>query len=225
MTERMPDPRGVRVGLVVPVEGVAPLVLEPPEIPLAPMARTTGEGILGGIAPVPPAAGSPLEAADAAPPVLVEGRALVVRLTMHGPERGTLRTEDPERATRVLLLPPATGPGLALGVVRREVVVDGWRVEVDVESAGRAALRERASRGREQATHGGPVEVRAIIPGVVVAVSVVAGDAVVAGQQLLVVEAMKMQNELRAPRDGTVERVAVGPGVTIEVGDPLLVIS
>jgi len=48
---------------------------------------------------------------------------------------------------------------------------------------------------------------------------------VTAGQQLLVVEAMKMQNELRAPRDGTIERVAVGAGATIEVGDLLLVIS
>ena len=46
-----------------------------------------------------------------------------------------------------------------------------------------------------------------------------------AGQQLLVVEAMKMQNELRAPRDGTIEQVAVGAGATIEVGDLLLVIA
>jgi biotin carboxyl carrier protein len=48
---------------------------------------------------------------------------------------------------------------------------------------------------------------------------------VVAGQQLLAVEAMKMQNELRAPRDGTIDRVAVAPGRTIEVGDLLLVIE
>jgi biotin carboxyl carrier protein len=54
---------------------------------------------------------------------------------------------------------------------------------------------------------------------------VAVGDVVVAGQQLLVVDAMKMQNELRAPRDGTVERVGVAPGVTIEVGDVLVVIS
>jgi biotin carboxyl carrier protein len=54
---------------------------------------------------------------------------------------------------------------------------------------------------------------------------VAAGDEVVAGQQLLVVEAMKMQNELRAPRDGNIERVAVGVGQTIEVGDLLLVIT
>ena len=56
-------------------------------------------------------------------------------------------------------------------------------------------------------------------------VSVAAGEAVTAGQQLLVVEAMKMQNELRAPRDGTVERVAVATGTTIEVGDLLLVLA
>jgi biotin carboxyl carrier protein len=108
---------------------------------------------------------------------------------------------------------------------RREVVVDGWRFEVTVEPAARAALRERASRSREGAGHSGPAEVRAIIPGVVVSVAVAAGDTVVAGQQLLAVEAMKMQNELRAPRGGTIERVAVGVGRTIEVGDLLVVIA
>ena len=46
------------------------------------------------------------------------------------------------------------------------------------------------------------------------------GDPVEAGQPLLVVEAMKMQNELRSPRDGIVARVAVGAGQTIEVGRP-----
>ena len=55
--------------------------------------------------------------------------------------------------------------------------------------------------------------------------SVAAGDEVVAGQQLLVVEAMKMQNELRAPRDGTVRRVAVAAGETSEIGDLLLVLE
>jgi pyruvate carboxylase len=60
---------------------------------------------------------------------------------------------------------------------------------------------------------------------VVVSVAVAPGDAVGAGQQLLVVEAMKMQNELRAPRAGTVERVAVGERSTIEVGDLLVVIE
>jgi biotin carboxyl carrier protein len=106
-----------------------------------------------------------------------------------------------------------------------EVLVDGWRLDVAVESERRAALREKARRGAGAAAHGGPTEVRAIIPGRVVAVSVAPGDEVVAGQQLLVVEAMKMQNELRAPRAGTVASIATGTGRTIEVGDLLLVLS
>ncbi|HLQ47406.1 MAG TPA: biotin/lipoyl-containing protein, partial [Candidatus Dormibacteraeota bacterium] len=72
---------------------------------------------------------------------------------------------------------------------------------------------------------GGPLEIHAMIPGRVVAVAVAPGDVVAAGQTLLVVEAMKMQNELRTPRDGTVERVAVGVGETIDLGDLLVVLG
>jgi biotin carboxyl carrier protein len=106
-----------------------------------------------------------------------------------------------------------------------EVVVDGWRFEVEVEPESRAALRERARRDRGDAGHSGPAEVHAIIPGVVVSIAVAAGDQIEAGQQLLVVEAMKMQNELRAPRAGRIERVTVGERSTIEVGDLLVVIE
>ena len=116
-----------------------------------------------------------------------------------------------------------TGPGPG-GAVRVEVVVDGWRFEVDVEDAERAELRERATRGRSDAAAGVPRELRAIIPGRIVSVAVAPGDAVIEGQALLVVEAMKMQNEIRAPRDGTVERIAVGPGATVDLGDVLLVL-
>ena len=103
--------------------------------------------------------------------------------------------------------------------------MDGWRFEVEVEPEQRAALRERATRVGGDAAHSGPTEVRAIIPGVVVSVAVAPGDAVEAGQQLLVVEAMKMQNELRAPRAGTVRHVSVGDRSKIEVGDVLVVIE
>jgi biotin carboxyl carrier protein len=64
-----------------------------------------------------------------------------------------------------------------------------------------------------------------MIPGRVAAVAVAPGDVVAAGQTLLVVEAMKMQNELRTPRSGTVERVAVGVGETIDLGDLLVVLE
>ena len=111
------------------------------------------------------------------------------------------------------------------GIPVIEVVVDGWRFELEVEPAARAKLRERASRDRGTAAGAGPLEIRAIIPGRVVSVVVASGEAVTAGQPLLVLEAMKMQNELRAPRDGTVGRVAATPGTTVELGDTLLVLE
>jgi biotin carboxyl carrier protein len=106
-----------------------------------------------------------------------------------------------------------------------EVVVDGWRFELEVEDAARADLRARATRARVHGIGNGPLEVRAMIPGRVAAVSVAAGDAVITGQTLVVVEAMKMQNELRAPRDGVVQSVSVGAGETIDLGDLLVVLA
>ena len=112
------------------------------------------------------------------------------------------------------------------GVRRVEVVVDGWRFLFAVEDAEQAALRDRAERDRAGIQAGGaPVEIRAIIPGRVVAVMVGPDDAVEAGQPLLVVEAMKMQNELRAPRAGTVQRVVAAVGSTIEIGELLVVLA
>jgi len=222
--DRLPDPRGVRVTLAASAgeTGLGPLVVEPPRVPVAPRARVAGKGPLGGAAPVPDGV-----APTSAPPgVVLDGQASDARLVMLDREHGRLiRGADGGAPERVLLLPPAVPDGAAPGVSRREVVVGGWRVEVEIEAAARAALRERARRGRAEAAHSGPTEVRAIIPGVVVSVSVAPGDEVVAGQQLLAVEAMKMQNELRAPRDGTIQKVAVAPGRTIEVGDLLLVIE
>jgi biotin carboxyl carrier protein len=71
----------------------------------------------------------------------------------------------------------------------------------------------------------GPLEVRAAIPGRVVSVSVTEGDEIEAGGTLLVLEAMKMQNELRAARAGRIQRVAAAAGQTIELGDLLAVIE
>jgi len=220
---------------------MAPIVIEPPAIPLAPARRIAGTGVLGGVAV--PAVGSIPGPNAAGGVVLIDGDPVHVRLDRLGPIHAVLVDGLGEAIRTPVLLMPVEGPSGSTGssgmggaagagqararsgVVRREVVVDGWRVEVELESERRASLRERARRGREETAHGGPTEVHAIIPGVVVAVSVVPGDAVVAGQQLLVVEAMKMQNELHAPRDGVISRVAVGPGRTIEVGDLLLVLD
>jgi biotin carboxyl carrier protein len=233
---RIVDPRAVRVALgkAAAHAETTPIVIEPAAMPLAPAPRIAGTGVLGGVAV--PATGFRPNAVGADGVVLIDGEPVQVRLERIGPVHGIL-VEGPGEATRsaVILLPVDGPPGAGgsvgagaprpAGIERREVVVDGWRVEVEIESERRASLRERARRGREETAHGGPTEVHAIIPGVVVSVSVVPGDGVVAGQQLLVVEAMKMQNELRAPRDGVISRVAVGAGRTIEVGDLLLVLE
>ena len=112
-----------------------------------------------------------------------------------------------------------------LGRRRFEVVVGGWRFELVVEDAERARLRERARRvgARHQAS--AATSVRAQIPGRVVAVAAKPGDSVVIGQRLLSIEAMKMENEIRAPRAGTIERVAVEAGDRVELGDELVVIA
>ena len=63
------------------------------------------------------------------------------------------------------------------------------------------------------------------MPGKVVRLLAKAGDAVEAGQGLLVVEAMKMQNEIRSPKSGTVERVLVTEGQTVNAGEVLCVVA
>ena len=62
------------------------------------------------------------------------------------------------------------------------------------------------------------------MPGKVVRVMVRAGEAVEAGQGLLVVEAMKMQNEIKSPKAGKIERIAAQEGQTVNAGEVLAVI-
>jgi biotin carboxyl carrier protein len=224
---RPPGPRAgaIRVSLApsTPVDGVEPITVEPAHNPPVMLEASSGAGPLGGFAIEPSLAQARTTKPE--PQLLVDGQPTRISLRRLDAEHARLVAPDGEPPRSLLLLPPEPSSSSVVGGVRREVVVDGWRFEVEIESAARAALRERARRGRAEAGHSGPTEVHAIIPGVVVGASVAAGDEVVAGQQLLVVEAMKMQNELRAPRDGTIDRVAVGVGQTIEVGDLLLVIT
>jgi len=63
------------------------------------------------------------------------------------------------------------------------------------------------------------------MPGKIVRVLVAAGQNVEVGQGLVVVEAMKMQNEIRATKSGQAERLLVREGQTVSAGDPLLVIT
>jgi len=67
--------------------------------------------------------------------------------------------------------------------------------------------------------------ISAPMPGTVLRVEVAVGAAVTKGQTLLVLEAMKMENELMAPQDGTVTELNVSPGVSVNAGDTLVVLS
>ena len=194
---------------------------------VAASARLDGDPAIT-VSPPPDAATRLPQDSDPGPALpLIDGVATAVRLERFGDVRARLVESSAgipaeEIRTDLQLGPVRIDPGH--GTRLREVVVDGWRIEVELEFERRAVLRERARRGAGVASRGGPVEVRAIIPGRVVVVSVVVGDSVDAGQQILVVEAMKMQNELRAPREGSVQRVGVAVGDTIEVGALLVII-
>ena len=67
--------------------------------------------------------------------------------------------------------------------------------------------------------------VNAPMPGNILKVNVKAGEAVKAGTVLVVLEAMKMENEIMAPKDGTVTQVLVSKGSTVDTGAPLVVIG
>ena len=87
-------------------------------------------------------------------------------------------------------------------------------------------LDPRELRGRRSAAREfGPQAIAAPMPGRVVRVLVEPGQEVAAGEGLIVVEAMKMQNEMKAPRAGRVAAVKTEAGATVSAGDILLVIE
>jgi biotin carboxyl carrier protein len=106
---------------------------------------------------------------------------------------------------------------------RVESSATGLRVHVDGREylfAIRDARQWRRYRGAAAEAEGRQ-KVVAPMPGKVIRLLVKAGDPVESGQGLLVVEAMKMQNEVRSPKSGTVEELTVLPGQTVNAGDTL----
>jgi biotin carboxyl carrier protein len=83
----------------------------------------------------------------------------------------------------------------------------------------------RFGRGTGAAQAAGTQHVLAPMPGKVVKILVTAGDEVKARQGLVVIEAMKMENELRSPKDGRVSDVLVTEGASVEAGRPLVIVE
>jgi acetyl-CoA/propionyl-CoA/long-chain acyl-CoA carboxylase, biotin carboxylase, biotin carboxyl carrier protein len=139
--------------------------------------------------------------------------------------------ESEELAQRAAELAPAAGAVHAAGGkdARTSVVeLDGRRVEVRL-LVPEPPFRELARRRRERTTvgHAGAGRDAVVSPmqGTVLAVEVAEGDEVTAGQVICVVEAMKMENEITAHRDGSVGELSVEPGSPVTAGQVVCVIS
>jgi biotin carboxyl carrier protein len=126
----------------------------------------------------------------------------------------------PETGTGSLLLDGVSYVvDLAAGRDATHVVVDGEVFQVHVESPARRPA------GGAKASDGDGQRLVAPMPGKVVAVLVKVGQRVDAGAGLVVLEAMKMENEFRATASGVIAEVHVAPGQAVDAGDLLVVVA
>lgn len=144
---------------------------------------------------------------------------------------GSLTVNGEPRAVDFLTL----GPSL-YSVIRDnasyEVVIEEREEGFEVLMRGKLftgeVLDERAqllaSRRGGLSADSGEISIKSPMPGLVVAVPVSEGQEVQAGQTILILESMKMQNELKAPRAGTVQRISASAGQTVEQGKLLITI-
>jgi len=147
----------------------------------------------------------PVGAGDGAVDCLVDGQAVVADVRVLKPGVMSLVVEG--RQYRCVL----DGDG---------VVIGGRRFAFEVQDPRSLQGRRGAGAGAE-----GPRAVKAPMPGRVVRLLVEAGDEVAEGQGVVVIEAMKMQNELKSPKAGRVARVAVAVGDAVGSGDVLAVVE
>lgn len=107
-----------------------------------------------------------------------------------------------------------------------KVNVNGTAYEVEIEEmTGAPAAAPVAAAPAAPAASGAGESITSPMPGNILAVNVAAGDMVKKGQVLMVLEAMKMENEIMAPRDGKVTAVAVTKGAAVESGALLCTIQ
>ena len=102
------------------------------------------------------------------------------------------------------------------------VLIEGGLHVVTVQDE---RTRKMAKAGDGSAALVGDAIIKAPMPGLVRGVSVAVGDAVKARQGIVILEAMKMENELRTPRAGVVKEIRVKPGEKVEKGQALVVVK
>ena len=87
-----------------------------------------------------------------------------------------------------------------------------------------ADARDRSGAGAKMSA-AGPIQIRAQMPGKVIKLLAQVGDRVQTGRGLIVVEAMKMQNEMKSPKDGKVSKISVAEGAAVAAGETLIVVE
>lgn len=102
---------------------------------------------------------------------------------------------------------------------RYSLWIDGYRFDVEAHDERTRTIRDMTAANISVT---GPAPLVAPMPGLIVRVEAREGDEVQAGQGLVVMEAMKMENELRAPSSGRVKAVHVSPGMAVEKGSVLV---
>jgi len=143
--------------------------------------------------------------------VTVDGRPIVVHLE--------------EVAGTPICLLNADGTLHRLAVQRGEgrgrytIWSDGYRLDVEALDERRRAIRDMAGVGKAST---GPAALVAPMPGLVVRIDVQVGDRVELGQAIVVMEAMKMENELRASAAAVVKRIHASAGAAVEKGALLI---
>ncbi len=101
------------------------------------------------------------------------------------------------------------------------ILIDGELHVVDIQDE----RTRRLSKAEPKTAGSGDVVIKAPMPGLVRAVNVNVGDAVVARQGVVILEAMKMENELRTPRVGVVKEIRVKAGDKVDQGQALVIIK
>ncbi|HUS84283.1 MAG TPA: biotin/lipoyl-containing protein [Anaerolineales bacterium] len=103
-----------------------------------------------------------------------------------------------------------------------QVLLHGQLFEVQLEDERQQRLRQSSSPPQIRS---GDIHIKAPMPGVVIDIPVEEGQEVAQGDNVIILESMKMQNEIKAPRDGTVNRLRVKAGEKVDQNQIMLILS
>jgi biotin carboxyl carrier protein len=146
----------------------------------------------------------------------------VLRCRVNGEEvKGGFDAQNPEREIISMLVGNQSYEVKRdLSSTELQVIVGEERFTADVRDP-RSLKARRAQAGASE----GPKKITAPMPGKVVRIIAQAGSEVEAGDGVIVIEAMKMQNELKAPKAGKVTKIAVAEGTTVNPGETLAIVE